>query len=65
MKITNPDVYKLRLASMRACLDSIEHALDQDGGITKEPYDALGHSYDQLRALANHVVHGHPFVRLR
>ena len=64
-KITNPDVYKMRIAAMRACLVSIEHWIDQEGGIAREPYDALERVYDDLLALTDHIANGYPLVRAR
>jgi hypothetical protein len=59
-KITNPDVYKLPLAGMRACLDSIEHAFDEDGGTTVEDHDAVFRAYEVLLSVQNHIVNGYP-----
>ena len=64
-KITNSDVYGLRLATMHARLDSIRYEIDHEGGITKEAYEALGRVSDELGAVADHIVHGFPLKQPR
>jgi hypothetical protein len=65
MKITNPDVYKLGLAGMRACLDSIEHAMDEEGGVAQVSWEAIQRVYGELLAVQEHVVHGFPLPETR
>ncbi len=59
-KITNPDVYGVLTGSMGACLTSIQHNAQMDGGMSLVVYERLQAAYAELLLLADHLSMGKP-----
>ena len=62
-KITNPDVYGMLTGCMGACLTSIQHNAEQDGGMSMVVYERLRTVYDELLLLSEHLSMGKPLPR--